>query len=248
LRRFICKPHELAGSPCALFCETIYMSRILPALLFDLDGTLTDSKPGIVGCLRKVLEARQISNYGLLDRFVGPPVEEWAVALLPQGSEEERLALVNDYRACYNREGWSNNSVFPGVAEVLTELRLRGFPLYVCTSKQSHFAVRILEKFEIARFFDAVYGDQPEFSSHSKVDLLKQLLAERKLDRETTWMVGDRIYDIDAAHKNAINCLAAAWGYGSPEEWAQADALAATPAAVLAFAATLATSSQAPGK
>ena len=76
------------------------MPTKIPALIFDLDGTLTDSKPGIVGCLRKVLEARKIGDAGPLDRFVGPPVEQWAVELLPEGTEEDRVALAADYRGC----------------------------------------------------------------------------------------------------------------------------------------------------
>jgi phosphoglycolate phosphatase len=209
--------------------------RPLPALIFDLDGTLTDSKPGIVGCLRKVLDARQMGDQGVLDRFVGPPVEEWTVELLPAGSEEDRAALAREYRACYDREGWKNNSVFAGVRELLAELRRQGFPLYVCTSKPRHFAVRILDAFELSPFFAAIYGDKAEFLSHSKVDLLATLLQECSLEKESTWMIGDRIYDYQAAHANDIRCLAAGWGYGSAEESAQADAVAATPADVPAF-------------
>ena len=211
------------------------MPSPLPALIFDLDGTLTDSKPGILSCLRKVLDARNMGDQGPLDRFVGPPVEEWAVELLPQGSEEERAALANDYRACYGREGWQNNSVFPGVRELLTQLRREGFPLYVCTSKQQHFAERILDLFELTPFFVAIYGDKAEFSSHSKVDLLANLLRECSLGRDSAWMIGDRIYDIEAAHENHLRCLAAAWGYGPLSEWAVADAVAATPADVPAL-------------
>lgn len=209
------------------------MPQSLPALIFDLDGTLTDSKPGILGCLRQVLDARKIGDCGPLDRFIGPPVEEWAAELLPHGSAEERAALANDYRACYDRVGWSNNSVFPGVAALLAELRREGFPLYVCTSKHEHFAVRILERFGIAQYFNAIYGDRMDYASHSKIDLLALILERHAMDRARVWMVGDRSFDIEAAHANSIRCLAVAWGYGTPEECAQADAVAATPAAVL---------------
>ena len=211
------------------------MPQPLPALIFDLDGTLTDSKPGIIGCLREVLEARKISGYGPLDRFIGPPVEQWAAELLPHGSAEDRTALASDYRACYDRVGWSNNSVFPGVAELLAQLDRDGFPLYVCTSKHEHFAVRILEKFGIAQYFKAIYGDRIDYESHSKSDLLALILSRNAIDRASVWMVGDRSFDIEAAHNNGIRCLAAGWGYGTPEELAQADAVAATPADVLAI-------------
>ena len=208
------------------------MHASLPALIFDLDGTLTDSKPGILSCLRKVLDARQIDHPGPLDRFVGPPVEEWTVELLPGAGEEAQAALARDYRACYDREGWKNNSVFAGVREMLTELHGLGFPLYVCTSKQQHFAVRILDLFELTGLFTSVYGDRAEYASHSKVDLLGTLLRESSINSDAAWMIGDRIFDFQAARGNAIRCMAAAWGYGPPEELALADAVAENPARV----------------
>jgi phosphoglycolate phosphatase len=208
-----------------------------PALIFDLDGTLTDSKAGILGCLRKVLDERGVPYSGPLDRFIGPPVEKWVRELLPDGTNEEHVALAREYRACYDREGWSNNAVFPGIREMLVQLHTAGVPLYVCTSKHEHFAVRILDAFELSSFFVAVYGDKVEYASHSKVDLLARLLEDRSLARASTWMVGDRSFDIDAAHANRLRCLAAGWGYGSQEEWRQADAVAATPAEVYAVIA-----------
>ncbi len=209
------------------------------ALIFDLDGTLTDSKPGILGCLRKVIDERGLDFAGPLDRFIGPPVEEWVSYLLPDGSEEEHAALARDYRACYDREGWSNNSVYPGVREMLGELHASGFPLYVCTSKHHHFAVRILEAFELAQFFAAIYGDKLEYSSHSKADLLARIIGEQSIDRGNAWMIGDRSFDIEAAHANDLRCVAAGWGYGSADEFADAnaDAVAITPGDVFAIVA-----------
>jgi phosphoglycolate phosphatase len=199
------------------------------ALIFDLDGTITHSKPGIVGCLRKTLEAYHISLSEPLDRFVGPPVEEWAVELLPEAGEGERAEFARNYRACYDREGWKNNAVFPGMREVLVLLRQEGFLLYVCTSKQQHFAVRILTYFELADLFTGVYGDKAEYANHSKSDLLATLIRESALTKDSTWMIGDRIFDIDAAQANQIPCLAAGWGYGTAEEFTRANAVAATP-------------------
>lgn len=205
-----------------------------PALIFDLDGTLTDSKPGIVACLRKVLDARNLSSKGDLARFVGPPVEEWTRELLPDGSDEERLQLGREYRACYDREGWNNNSVFPGVRAMLEDLHARGVRLFVCTSKQQHFADRILNVFDLARFFAAVYGDKASYVDHSKANLLARLLREQDLAPATSWMVGDRIFDLQAAQANHVRCVAAGWGYGDSGELVRADALAATPADVVA--------------
>jgi phosphoglycolate phosphatase len=209
------------------------LPSLIPSLIFDLDGTLTDSKPGIVGCLREVLEARKMSGYGDLDRFIGPPVEQWSEELLPHGSAEDRTALAREYRACYDRVGWSNNSVYPGVTEMLAELHREGFPLYVCTSKHEHFAVRILESFGNAQYFKGIYGDRIDYESHTKSDLLARVLSRQEIDHASVWMVGDRSFDIEAAHNNGIRCLGARWGYGTPEEWAQADAVAATPGDVM---------------
>jgi phosphoglycolate phosphatase len=119
---------------------------------------------------------------------------------------------------------------------MLLDLRRAGIPLYVCTSKHEHFAVRILDAFELSPFFTGIYGDKAEYASHSKIDLLAKVLRERSLVPESTWMVGDRSFDFEAAHANHLRCIAAGWGYGSPEEWAQADAVALTPADVFALA------------
>lgn len=211
------------------------MPSPFPALIFDLDGTLTDSKPGILGCLRKTIDAHGLDCAEPLDRFIGPPVEMWTRELLPNGTEAEQAAIIHDYRACYDREGWRNNSVFAGIREMITQLHYAGHPLFVCTSKQRHFAVRILDLFELSGMFTAIYGDQAEFASHSKEDLLGLLLRERGLEKDAAWMIGDRSFDIDAARANQVRSLAAGWGYGSPEEWAKADAVAANPADVAAL-------------
>jgi len=195
------------------------MTSTLPAIIFDLDGTLTDSKPGILACLRQVIESRNLGDCGPLDRFVGPPVEAWAVDLLPQSKPEDHAAFAREYRSCYDREGWSNNSVFPGIHALLTQLRSKGFPLFVCTSKHQRHAVRILDKFELSHFFTAIYG----------------LLSENSISSDNAWMIGDRSFDFDAARANNVKTIAAAWGYGTREEYATANALALTPADILSL-------------
>jgi len=120
---------------------------------------------------------------------------------------------------------------------MLIELHAARFPLYVCTSKHHHFAVRILEAFELAQFFAGIYGDKLEYASHAKADLLARILTEQAIDRGNAWMVGDRRFDIEAAHSNDLRCVAAGWGYGSADEFAGsgADSVAPTPRDVFAI-------------
>ncbi|HEX4031135.1 MAG TPA: HAD hydrolase-like protein [Terracidiphilus sp.] len=211
------------------------MAQILPALIFDLDGTLTDSKPGILGCLVKTLQERGMPVPGSLERFIGPPVEEWVAYLLPEGTREEHVALASQYRACYDREGWSNNSVFAGVRQMLLQLREVGYSLYVCTSKHERFAVRIMDAFELSPLFEAIYGDRLEYPIHTKTDLLARVLSDCGLDRARAWMIGDRSFDFGAAKANGVRSMAVGWGYGAAHEWALADAVAATPCDVSAM-------------
>jgi phosphoglycolate phosphatase len=223
------------------FCHSLRFNRQTKnmgklTVLFDLDGTLTDSKPGILNCLEKTLLSHNVPWEGPLDRFIGPPVETWTKELLPYGSEEARAALSRDYQSCYDREGWAENSVYQGIPELLKALVTQEIALYVCTSKPEHFARRILEKFELAEYFIAIHGDHPDFANHSKVDLMAHLLQEESLDPTHTWMVGDRKFDLEAAHANGVHVIAVSYGYGSIDELVAGNpvAVCATPAEVLA--------------
>jgi len=186
--------------------------------IFDLDGTLTDSKPGILGCLTKALEAHGIAWTGTLDWFIGPPGDVSMRRLMPDADEPRRAALLHDYRLCYAATGWQENSVYPGVDAVLQSLQASGWQLFVCTSKREDFTARILEKFDLNRYFLAVYADTPGSLHHTKTDLLRRLLEEQSLDPATTIMVGDRNFDIEAARANSITSIAVTYGYGTPDE------------------------------
>lgn len=205
------------------------------AALFDLDGTLTDSKPGILGCLRKALAELDIVYNHPLEPFIGPPVEQWAVEILPQGDPAARRRLADTYRALYDREGWAINSVYSGIPELLAEIQRQGFRLFVCTSKNEPFAQRIVAHFGLDRYFDGVYGDLPD-ADHEKSALVARLLHSERLVPGDTLMVGDRRYDIAAALANGVRALGAGWGYGSTEELttAGAEAICPTPHDVLA--------------
>ena len=186
--------------------------------IFDLDGTLTDSKPGILGCLTNALDAHRIAWTGPLDWFIGPPADQSLRRLMPDADEPSRAALLHDYRLCYDATGWAENSVYPGVPEMLRSLHDSGWQLFVCTSKREDFALRILEKFSLSRYFLALYADTIGSLHHSKTALLRRLLEEQSLDPATTFMVGDRNFDIEAARANGVTSIAVTYGYGTSEE------------------------------
>jgi phosphoglycolate phosphatase len=186
--------------------------------IFDLDGTLTDSKPGILGCLVKTLQAHGIAWTGPLDWFIGPPADDSMRRLMPDADELQRATFLHDYRLCYDATGWAENSVYPGVHALLQGLQGAGWQLFVCTSKREDFAVRILEKFSLNAYFLALYADTAGSLHHTKTALLRRLLEEQSLDPAFTFMIGDRNFDIEAARANGVRSIAVTYGYGTPEE------------------------------
>jgi phosphoglycolate phosphatase len=186
--------------------------------IFDLDGTLTDSKPGILGCLTNALEAHGVAWTGPLDWFIGPPADQSLRRLMPDADDPRRAALLHDYRLCYDATGWAENSVYPGVRALLQSLEASGWQLFICTSKRDDFTARILEKFDLSRYFIAVYADTAGSLHHTKTALLRRLLEEQSLDPATTVMVGDRNFDIEAARANGVTSIAVTYGYATSEE------------------------------
>jgi phosphoglycolate phosphatase len=186
--------------------------------IFDLDGTLTDSKPGILGCLTSALDAHRIDWTGPLDWFIGPPGEQSMRRLMPEADDARRATVLHHYRSCYDSTGWAENSVYPGVHAVLERLQAWGWRIFVCTSKREDFALRVLDKFELRPYFLSVYADTVGSLHHSKTALLRRLLEEQTLDPAATYMVGDRNFDIEAARANGVTSIAVTYGYGTSEE------------------------------
>ena len=197
------------------------------ALFFDLDGTLTESGPGIMRSAAWALEQMGIpvGDRALLRRFVGPPLSDtfrncYAV---PTEQVEEAIRL---YRVCYNENGGIFESEpYPGIRALLTELRRRGKRLFVATSKPLPMAERVLDHWELTQYFDAVCGGTLDERGCKKSLVVARAL-ERcgDLPRERILMVGDREHDVFGAHENGIPCAGVLWGYGSREEFAAAGA------------------------
>lgn len=205
--------------------------------LFDLDGTLTDPGEGFVRCVVHALSTLDCLHHSESEirRHVGPPLQETLKRLL--GAHSDRLdEAVALYRERYGREGYLENQLYPGMGELLEELRARGVLLFVATSKPLVFTRAILRHFGLARFFNGVYGSELDGTRSRKVDLLAHLLQRERLASAHTVMIGDRAEDVAAAIANDVRPVAALWGYGSREELTRAGAevLCQAPGDVLA--------------
>ena len=153
----------------------------------------------------------------MIGSSVHPPASLYA-ASCQTPTNLAALLSCTDYRLCYDATGWQQNSVYPGVHEMLQSLQASGWQLFLCTSKREDFTLRILEKFALSRYFLAVYADTAGSLHHTKTALLRRLLEEQSLDPASTVMVGDRNFDIEAARANGVTSIAVTYGYGTSEE------------------------------
>jgi phosphoglycolate phosphatase len=202
------------------------MPRPGPTILFDLDGTLTDSRAGITACIRHALGklGRACPDDDALAAYIGPPLRGTFSTLL--GTTDPALietALVH-YRARYDETGLYENRVYDGVAEMLEGAARIAEAMFVTTAKLQPAAARIVAHFDLARHFTAVYGAEPGGRFDSKIDLLAHLLERGVVRPEAAVMVGDRGLDITAAKINRIRSIGALWGFGDRGELADAGA------------------------
>lgn len=199
------------------------------AVLFDLDGTLTDPYEGITRTFVYALERLGVNppDDATLRSWIGPPLHESFRAYL--GDEELAMRGVQAYRERYGAIGMYENRVYPGIPELLRDLRAEGRRLFLATSKLHSMAEAILDHFGLTRYFDASFGASPDASLSAKADIIAAALARmRPEERDACVMVGDTVYDIDGARANGIPCIAVTYGYGPREalEAAAPDALA----------------------
>ncbi|WP_321337827.1 HAD hydrolase-like protein [Breoghania sp.] len=213
------------------------------AVLFDLDGTLTDPFPGITGSIRYALErvgVEEIPEAEALRWCIGPPLQENFRVLLGDDDPHRVAEAVHFYRQHYGAGGLFENSVIDGVPETLRDLTARGFRLFVATSKLREPAVRIVEHFGLARFFEHVYGTNADGSLSNKADLIADILERERLRASDALMVGDRKHDLAGARANGVAAIGVTYGYGTVEELRaeQPLAIAETPADVGALVVT----------
>ena len=204
----------------------------MPAVvLFDLDGTLSDSAPGILGALR---HAFAVNGLPALDPLVertllGPPFYE---SLPPLIGADKLDRVIDAYREHYGAGGLFETSAYDGVPELLATLRASGLRLAVATSKPEHYAVPIVEHLGLAEYFETVGGDELDGSLRTKALVIGKVLTRLgRPEPGTVVMVGDREHDVAGAREHGISCIGAAWGYALPGELERAGAaqICATP-------------------
>lgn len=194
------------------------------AILFDLDGTLTDSGEGIINCARLALE-----HFGLpiptreeMRVFVGPPLQDTFVKFgVPADKTDEAIQV---YRSRYIPIGKFENSPYPGIPELLEALVAHGHRLYVATSKPEFMSVEILEHFGLAKYFTKICGASFDQSRSTKDAVIAYLLEETG-EAGNMIMVGDTKFDILGAKVHGIPGIGVAWGYGEVQDMVDAGAV-----------------------
>lgn len=200
-------------------------------VLFDLDGTLSDSARGITSSMRHALvhHGIDVPDDDVLNSFVGPP---FRVALAGIGLDPSRIDdVVTTYRADYNAGRLFDNDVYPGVRDVLVALSEVGVSVAVATSKPQPPARRIVEHFGLqgylTRGLDGVFGADLERPHDTKADVIGRALASLQREPDAgVVMVGDRLHDVEGAAQHGIATIGVAWGYAAPGELAEAGAVA----------------------
>ena len=189
-------------------------------ILFDLDGTLTDSAEGILKSVRIVL-----THYGIevpegddLHAFIGPPLRDTFRRYGVPADEVENAVKL--YRQRYFSIGKFENTPYPGVAELLRHLREDGHRLYVATSKPEDLAVEILHHFGLDIFFDRITGALLSGGRDSKESVISYLFGTLGVSPSESGaiMIGDTAFDVIGARRNGLEAVAVSWGYGTREE------------------------------
>ncbi|OBH35449.1 hypothetical protein A5692_11735 [Mycobacterium sp. E342] len=197
-------------------------------MIFDLDGTLTDSAEGIVASFLHALDQVGVAvpDGDLVARIVGPPMDDTFRTMLGEDAEPAIAA----FRAEYGSRGWAMNTLFEGIEPLLADLKAAGVRLAVATSKLEPTARRILAHFGLDQHFEVIAGASPDGSRKTKVEVLAHALEQLQPLPERVLMVGDRSHDVHGAAAHGIDTVVVGWGYGRDDF--PAGATAAGPTAV----------------
>lgn len=208
-------------------------------ILFDLDGTLIDSKPGILTAIRKTLNEFKIPyTEEVINQMVGPPFRISMKELL--GIEDMSLIeqLIFVYRIHYKGGDWKDCSIYDGVEDMLTALRGAGYTIGLATSKPLQYTTIIMESLGLDKYFDYVGGATGDATAEMKTDVINMVLSKLNVtDLDSVLMIGDRLYDIEGAKQSGVDSMGILWGYGdrAEHESCGADFILSTPSEVVNF-------------
>ena len=192
-------------------------------ILFDLDGTLTESGEGITKSVQYALEriGKPEADLEKLKVFVGPPLMEMFMKYA-QIDEETAKKAVEIYR-----ERYSENAVYPGIEDMLAQLEKKGYILAVASSKPEVYVRQILDHFGLTRYFTEIGGSELNGRRTNKTEVIEDVLKRLNMDkhRDQVIMVGDKEHDVYGARKAGLECIAVSFGYGTEEELKQAKPL-----------------------
>jgi phosphoglycolate phosphatase len=213
------------------------MADEFQVVLFDLDGTLTDSGPGILNCLEYALDAQGIPypDRETMRTYLGPPL---AVTFREQfGMTDSQITVaIEKYRERYHDIGLFENSVYPGIPELLAELKASNIRMVTATSKPEYSATRILQHFELDQYFEFIGAAALDGSRDSKSLVIGHTLESVGIrpDSFSMIMIGDRHHDVHGAKEHGIDTIGVLWGYGDAAELESAGVvdLAADPSAL----------------
>ena len=200
-------------------------------LIFDLDGTLVDSRPGILACFRYAFQEleRPAPSEDTLISSIGRPFRSAFHDLLNTSDPALVERAVTIYRSRYATTGLYEATLYAGIPDALS--RLARESVYVATSKAAVYASRVIEHFGLARYFRHVYGPDLHGQPRDKASLVKQILLADGIKTGAV-VIGDRSEDMEAARANGLSAIGVLWGYGSHDELlrAGAETVCATPA------------------
>lgn len=193
-------------------------------ILFDLDGTLTDSGEGIINCASLALEhfGIPVPDRKTMGVFVGPPLHDTFVKFgVPEDKVDEAVKV---FRSRYFTVGKFENFPYPGIPELLQTLKNHGHKLLIATSKPETLALEITNHFDLAQYFDRICGASLDRSRITKEDVIEYLLSLEE-STENAIMVGDTEFDVLGAAAHGIPTIGVSWGYGSVEDMQKAGAV-----------------------
>jgi len=190
---------------------------VTKCIFFDLDGTLTDSGPGLIESFTYIFQKYGKSLDGVDLRYlVGPPIIQ---ALEPYfDSNEQLMAALGEFRVHYSERMLTGNSLYSGVVEMLRALKSMGYVLGIVTGKPQDSAEAVVEYFNIREYFDGVYGTLNRGKTTEKIETLRRALELHNCDPAQAVMIGDRMFDLEAAALGGTDGIGVLWGYGEREE------------------------------